>query len=97
MAIDRIRKKMTKGGRSGESGGKSREEIEEIINLARRTSVERAARQYSVREGQVIQWVRAGVPPLAIEGVPAANSEANGNTNGRTAGNVRLQAVFYFS
>ncbi|XP_022662685.1 uncharacterized protein LOC111261528 isoform X1 [Varroa jacobsoni] len=87
MAIDRIRKKMTKGGRSGESGGKSREEIEEIINLARRTSVERAARQYSVREGQVIQWVRAGVPPLAIEGVPAANSEANGNTNGRTAGN----------
>ncbi|OQR72384.1 hypothetical protein BIW11_10420, partial [Tropilaelaps mercedesae] len=97
MALDRIRKKVTKGGRPGEAGGKSREEIEEIVNLARRTSVERAARQYGVREGQVIQWLRSGVPPLAIELPGHANSSASGSRSNGSSNEDEYEDSDYLS
>lgn len=81
MALDRIRKKISKG-RLGDSAGKSREEIEEILNMARRFSVERAARQFGVREGQIIQWMRQGIPVMI--------GQNERETNGRTVSNVSI-------
>ncbi|XP_003748422.1 uncharacterized protein LOC100903860 [Galendromus occidentalis] len=75
LALDRIRNRVTRGSK-GET--KSREEILEIINLARKTNVERAARQYSVMEGQVLKWLRMGAPSR-----PAIQCE-NGSTDGNT-------------